>query len=31
MDSKNGVIYFDSKIDISDVLVKKLNEAMAAK
>ena len=31
MDSKNGVIYFDSKIDISDILVKKLNEAMAAK
>lgn len=31
MDSKNGVIYFDNKIDISDPLVKKLNEAMAAK
>lgn len=31
MDSKSGVIFFDSKIDISDVLVKKLNEAMAAK
>ncbi|MFW2367499.1 MAG: OmpH family outer membrane protein [Desulforhopalus sp.] len=31
MDSKNGVIYFDDKIDISDTLVKKLNEAMAAK
>jgi outer membrane protein len=31
MDSKSGVIYFDSKIDISDTLVKKLNEAMAAK
>lgn len=31
MDSKNGVIYFDKKIDVSDKLVKKLNEAMAAK
>lgn len=31
MDSKNGVIYFDKKIDISDALMKKLNEAMAKK
>lgn len=31
MDSKSGVIYFDAKADISDVIVKKLNEAMAKK
>lgn len=31
MDSKSGVIYFDEKVDISDVVVKKLNEAMAKK
>ncbi len=31
LDSKNGVIYFDDKIDISDAIVKKLNGALAAK
>ncbi|MGW8193100.1 MAG: OmpH family outer membrane protein [Desulforhopalus sp.] len=31
MDSRNGVIFYDRKIDISDALVKKLNEAMSAK
>ena len=31
MDSKSGVIYFDKKVDISDVIVQKLNEAMAKK
>lgn len=31
MDSKSGVIYFDKKTDISDVIVQKLNEAMAKK
>jgi outer membrane protein len=31
LDSKNGVIYFDESIDISDTIVKKLNEAMSAK
>lgn len=30
-DSKNSVIYFDKTIDISDILVKKLNKAMTAK
>lgn len=31
LDSKNGVVYFDDTIEISDAIVKKLNEAMAAK
>ncbi len=31
MDSMAGVIYFDEKIDISDVLVEKLNEVLAKK
>jgi outer membrane protein len=31
LDSKNGVIYFDDKIDISDAIVKKLNGALAGK
>ena len=31
MDSKNGVVYFDEKIDISDVIIKKLNGALAGK
>lgn len=31
MDAKNGVIYFDKAIDISDEITKKLNKAMAAK
>ncbi len=31
LDSKNGVIYFDNTIEISDLIVKKLNEAMAKK
>ena len=31
MDSKGGVIYFDKKIDVSDAIVQKLNEAMAKK
>jgi outer membrane protein len=31
LDSKNGVIYFDEKIDISDAIVKKLNGALAGK
>ena len=31
MDSKSGVIYFDKKIDISDAIVQKLDEAMAKK
>jgi len=31
MDSKSGVIYFDKKVDISDVIVQKLNEAMVKK
>ncbi len=31
LDSKNGVIYFADKIDISDAIIKKLNEAMAKK
>ena len=31
LDSKSGVVYFDGSIDISETLVKKLNEAMAAK
>lgn len=30
LDSKNGVVYFDEAIEVSDVIVKKLNEAMAA-
>lgn len=30
MDSKNGVIYFDDAIEVSEAIVKKLNEAMAA-
>ncbi len=31
MDSKSGVIYFDKKVDISDAIIQKLNEAMAGK
>ncbi len=31
LDSKNGVIYFADKTDISDAIIKKLNEAMARK
>ncbi len=31
LDSKNGVIFFDEKIEISDLVIKKLNETMAAK
>jgi hypothetical protein len=31
MDSKNGVIYFDDKIDISDTIIKKLNGALSGK
>lgn len=31
MDSKNGVVYYDEKIDISDVIIKKLNGALAGK
>lgn len=31
MDAKNGVIYFDEAVDISDVIVKKLNGALAKK
>jgi outer membrane protein len=31
MDSKNGVIYFDEKIDISDTIIKKLNGALSGK
>ncbi len=30
LDSKNGVIYFDDAIEVSDEITKKLNEAMAA-
>ena len=30
MDSKNGVVYFDEAIEVSEAIVKKLNEAMAA-
>ena len=30
LDSKNGVIYFDETIEVSEAIVKKLNEAMAA-
>ena len=30
LDSKNGVIYFDEAIEVSDAITKKLNEAMAA-
>lgn len=31
LDSKNGVIFFDKKIDITDAIVKKLNGALAKK
>ena len=31
LDSKNGVIYFDKKVDISESIVKNLNKALAAK
>ncbi len=31
LDSKNGVIFFDDKVEISDLVIKKLNETMAAK
>ncbi len=30
LDSKNGVVYFNETIEISDAIVQKLNEAMAA-
>lgn len=31
MDGKNGVVYFDESVDISDIIVKKLNGALAKK
>ncbi len=31
LDSKNGVIFFDKTIDLSDSIVKLLDKAMAAK
>ncbi len=31
MDSKNGVVYFDPAVDVSDIIVKKLNGALAKK
>ncbi len=31
MDSKSGIVYFDQKIDISDVIIKELDKAMAKK
>ncbi len=31
MDGRNGVVYFDPSIDISDIIVKKLNGALAKK
>lgn len=31
LDSRGGVLYFDEAIEISDAIVKKLNEAMVAK
>ena len=31
MDSKSGIVYFDEKIDISDVIIKELDKAMAKK
>lgn len=31
LDSKNGVVYFDKAIDISDEVIKQLNKAMAGK
>lgn len=31
LDSKNGVVYFDDAIEVSDAIIKKLNEAMAGK
>ncbi len=31
MDGKNGVVYFDQSIDISDIIVKKLNGELAKK
>ncbi|MBW2659960.1 MAG: OmpH family outer membrane protein, partial [Deltaproteobacteria bacterium] len=31
MDSKSGIVYFDKAVDISDVVVKELNKAMAKK
>lgn len=30
MDSKNGVVYYDEAIEVSDAIVKKVNEAMAS-
>lgn len=30
-DSKNSVIYFDKSVDLSDIIIKKLNGALAAK
>ncbi|MFH0784843.1 MAG: OmpH family outer membrane protein [Pseudomonadota bacterium] len=31
LDSKNGVVYFDDAIEVSDAIIKKLNEAMSGK
>jgi outer membrane protein len=31
LDAKNGVVYFDASVDITEPLIKKLNEAMAQK
>ena len=31
LDSKNGVVYFDETIEVSDAITKRLNEAMAGK
>ncbi|TKB24135.1 OmpH family outer membrane protein [Desulfopila sp. IMCC35006] len=31
MDGKNGVVYFDPSVDVSDIIVKKLNAALAKK
>ncbi len=31
LDAKNGVVYFDNAIDISEIIVKKLNGALAGK
>jgi len=31
MDGKNGVVYFDPSVDITDIIVKKLNGALAKK
>ena len=31
MDGKNGVVYFDPSVDVTDIIVKKLNGALAKK